>query len=84
MEKASAIAAAEKELRKKNAVLSEEELRELFDRLEHMLKNHNPGCVNLLDDISAVPGTEDLVREMGDYNFKQALALLAKIKEEYW
>jgi CheY-like chemotaxis protein len=74
-------AAAETEARNKDVVLSEEELRELFDKLENMLKNRNPECADLLDNIRAVPGTEELIRQIEGFKFKQALAALSELRK---
>lgn len=53
---------------------------ELFEKLEAMLVNRNPECINLLNDIRAVPGTEELVKLIEDFEFRQAIAELARLK----
>ena len=60
--------------------LSLEQIRELFDKLKHMLENINPECTTLLDELSAIPGSEELAQSIEDYNFPQALALLAELE----
>jgi CheY-like chemotaxis protein len=74
-------AMTEIEARNKNRVLGRGEVRGLFERLEDMLKNRNPECKNMLDDIRAIPGTEELVQRIEGFKFKQALAALSKLKE---
>jgi len=37
--------------------------------------------VNMIDDIRAIPGTEELMREMEKFKFKQAINELEKIKK---
>jgi|GEM_PF-703070 len=59
------------------------EVFDLFLRLEPMLKNHNPECIHLLDELHAVPGTEELVRQIERFKFKQALAALSEIKDNF-
>ena len=54
----------------------------LFDKLEPMLENINPECVNLLYEIYAVPGAEDLGRQIEDYDFDSALQTLRKLKSK--
>ena len=54
--------------------------QELFDKLEIMFENINPECIYLLDEISSIPGTEKLVFQMENYNFKAASDILADIK----
>ena len=73
---------AESAATKKVAPIDEEELRQLFEQLETMLKNSNPECMNMLDDIRAIPGAEDLSRLIEDFEFKGALAALAAFKEK--
>ena len=55
----------------------------LFEKLEPMLANINPECVNLLDDIRAVPGTEELARQIEDYDFESAAQTLAELKRRF-
>ncbi|MCL2055641.1 MAG: ATP-binding protein [Oscillospiraceae bacterium] len=54
----------------------------LFDKLEPMLENINPACVELLGEIRAVPGTEVLAQLIEDYNFEQAAHALAALKND--
>jgi len=61
--------------------VSEQQARELFRKLKPMLENINPECVNLLDEIRAIPRTEELARQIEDYAFAaaaQTLAVLTK------
>ena len=58
---------------------SPEQTRELFGELRTMLENINPDCISLIDRLSAVEGTEELIRKMEDYNFKGALKALDKL-----
>ena len=53
----------------------------LFDRLEPMLENINPECVNLLDELRNVSGTEVLVGQIEDYDFESAARTLASLKK---
>nr|AGS52971.1 hypothetical protein [uncultured bacterium contig00030] len=75
-------AIAEAEAKKKETVLSEEEIRGLFERLESMLNNHNPECVDLVDSLMAVPGTEELIQQIEGFKFKQALAALSELRKK--
>ena len=56
------------------------QILELYKKLEPMLEALNPECVNLLGDIRAVPGTEDLARQIEDYDFESAMRTLAELK----
>ena len=53
----------------------------LFDRLEPMLESINPECADLLDEIRAIPGTENLAQQIEDYDFEAAMQTLADIKK---
>jgi CheY-like chemotaxis protein len=55
---------------------------ELFSTIESMLENINPLVINLLDDIRAVPGTEELVKLIENYEFKLAAKVLAQLKNQ--
>ena len=68
----------------KNAVKTAdmEKIRETFAKLEPLLKNKNPECDDLLDDIHAIPGSEELVLQMDKFKFKQALEELLRLKKE--
>jgi HPt (histidine-containing phosphotransfer) domain-containing protein len=55
----------------------------LFEKLESMLKSRNPDCLTLLDDIRLIPGTDELVKYMENYNFKLASQMLAALKNEW-
>jgi CheY-like chemotaxis protein len=53
----------------------------LLEQLEPMLNSRNPECLNLLDDIRAMPGAEALVQHVEDLDFKQALAALSTLRK---
>jgi len=57
--------------------VSVQQARELFEKLKPMLESINPECVNLLDEIRAVPETEELARQIEDYHFEAAAQTLA-------
>ncbi|MCL2815970.1 MAG: ATP-binding protein, partial [Oscillospiraceae bacterium] len=57
-----------------------EQIRALFERLEPMLENYNSECVNLLDEIRAIPKAEELANQIEDYDFESAAGTLAELK----
>ncbi|MDR0442208.1 MAG: response regulator [Treponema sp.] len=61
--------------------LSKEQIIELFDKLEPLLVNRKPACMELLDDVLKVPGAEELARQIENMKFKQAAATLAELKK---
>ncbi|MCL2081128.1 MAG: response regulator [Oscillospiraceae bacterium] len=60
--------------------LSDGQALALFDKLEPMLDKLNPECVEFLDEIRAVSGTEELARLIENYDFEAAAGALAGIK----
>ena len=61
--------------------VSEQKLA-VFEKLKNMLDNINPECVNMLDEIRTVSGTEELVRHIEDYDFESAAQTLAKLMKD--
>ena len=57
--------------------------RALFERLETMLVNINPECVNLIDEIRSVPGAEELALKIEDYDFESAARTLVELKKDW-
>jgi len=56
-------------------------VRKLLDELEPLLKSGNPECRKMLDDIRVIPGSNELIRQMEDYDFDAAAIALAKMKK---
>jgi CheY-like chemotaxis protein len=52
----------------------------VLEELESMLKNRNPECWSLLSHVRAIPGTAELAEQVENFDFKQALETLAKLK----
>ena len=71
----------EAEATEKLKQLNAEQVLALFDKLEPMLENINPESVNMIDDIRAVPGAEELARYMEDYDFGSAARALAELRK---
>ncbi|MCL1794378.1 MAG: ATP-binding protein [Oscillospiraceae bacterium] len=60
-----------------------DQVRRLFAKLKPMLENINPECANLLNEIRAIPKTENLVRQIEDYDFESAAYTLAKLSKDW-
>ena len=54
----------------------------LLEQLKTKLKNRDPHCMNLLDDLSAIPGTEEIVRQVENFDFKPATVSIIKLIRE--
>jgi CheY-like chemotaxis protein len=66
---------------KSKKITDKEELRKLFEQLETMLKEKNPQCMNLLDDIQTIPEAEELAHQIAEFEFKEAAVKLAALKK---
>jgi len=53
---------------------------ELFEKLEPLIRGGNPECLNFLDELRAVPGSEELIKQMDDFNFSEAYSLFTELK----
>jgi len=51
----------------------------ILGKLEQMLERNNPECMNLLDDIRTIPGSEKLAEYVEEFEFKKALEELKKL-----
>ena len=61
-------------------LLSPGQLNALLEDLEHMLENINPECVNMLDDLRALPGAQELINYVEGYEFNKAMQALKELK----
>jgi hypothetical protein len=68
--------------KKTEITISMEETCEFFDRLQTLLKERNPQYITLLDPLRAIPGTEGIVKDMENFNFKQAIIKVKRKREE--
>jgi CheY-like chemotaxis protein len=71
------------EQNKPEMITETEKIREIIARLEPLLYNKNPGCEDMLGEICAIPGTEELAQHIDKFRFKQALEELEKLKDIY-
>jgi len=60
--------------------LSREQTLALFEKLEPMLKNDNTDCIDLLDQIRAIPGAEELAQQIDNFDFKSASVTLETLR----
>jgi HPt (histidine-containing phosphotransfer) domain-containing protein len=54
----------------------------LLEKLEPMLKKRSRACLELLADVRAIPGAEELASQMEKYDFKPALRTLTVLKDQ--
>jgi len=56
-------------------------VKELFTKLKPMLEMGSLGCREFIGNLSAIPGTDELIRQIDDLDFDQALVTLEKLME---
>jgi HPt (histidine-containing phosphotransfer) domain-containing protein len=66
--------------------LDEQSVKELFDKLESLLKNGNPECLNLTDELELIKDDGILLLQLSqqieDFEFEQALLTLAELRKK--
>jgi len=55
---------------------------EIIERLEPLLINRKPECMNMVDEIRTIPGGEELALFVEDFEFKKALTELSKLRKK--
>ena len=65
----------------KSKITDPQKIEQIFTDLEQMLVKSNPECMKFLDDIRAIPGAEELANYVQDFEFKNAVNELVKLKE---
>ena len=63
--------------------LDNEQTIELFKRLELMFENLDPECFDLIDALRAVPGAEELINHIEDFDLNAAGQTLAELIEKW-
>ncbi|MDR2580618.1 MAG: transporter substrate-binding domain-containing protein [Fibromonadaceae bacterium] len=53
----------------------------VFEKIEPMLENMNPEAADFLDDIRAIPDTEELANQIENYDFDAAMITLAELRK---
>jgi signal transduction histidine kinase/CheY-like chemotaxis protein len=61
------------------AVFDTGKIRELAGKLEPMFKSGNPECLNFIENLSIIYGSEELIRHMKNFDFESARAELATL-----
>jgi len=62
-------------------ITDKNKIRELFEKLEPYLRDKNAGCLGFIEDLRAVPGADELVYQIEEFNFNLALKELEHLKE---
>jgi len=54
----------------------------LLDVIEPILKDDNPDCFEFVDQLRKIPGSDELIRQMEDFDFALAAKTLASLRAE--
>jgi PAS domain S-box-containing protein len=68
--------------RRKASVLEPEKMKELFEKLEPLLKTGNPESLDYIADLRAVAGSELLIQQIEDFDFGPAVFTFAELKKK--
>ena len=60
--------------------ISNEEVLQLFDKLQPMLENLNPKCADFIKDLKLIPGTNDLINQIHEFDFEIAIKTLVQLR----
>jgi len=60
-----------------------EKIKEIFTMLEPLLKTGNSECINYMEQLNYIPGSENLIQYMENYEFSKALSELDILKNAY-
>jgi hypothetical protein len=55
---------------------------DILNILENMLNNHNPECINLLDNLKSIEGTEEIIKYIEEFEFIKAMSVLESLKSK--
>jgi len=62
-------------------ILDKDSALAVFNKLEPLLKSGDAECLSLLDDLHMIAETDDLIRQIEDFDFAKALKALEKLKD---
>ena len=60
------------------------DIRKVFNDVEILLDDSNPECLLFVDSLMLIPGCEELIRQMEDFEFREAFATLTELKKEFF
>jgi len=59
--------------------LMAEEIHKLLEELEPLLKSCDPDCLDFIDSLRLIPGSDELVMYMENFDFKSAAKVLKNL-----
>ncbi|MCL2638560.1 MAG: ATP-binding protein [Oscillospiraceae bacterium] len=70
------------EMKNNAAPLDKEQMLELFEELEPLLKANNTKCLNFVNKLYGIPKTDELIINIEGYRFWEALTSLENLRKE--
>jgi len=67
-----------------DVIINISSLRKLFGALEPLLDDSNPECLTHVDELLHIPGCEELIKQIEDFEFQLASKTLIKLKKEFF
>jgi hypothetical protein len=62
--------------------IDEKSIRELIENLTPLLENRNTLCFDYINDLRRVPGSGELIKQIKELNFSQAIDILCDMKKK--
>ena len=62
--------------------IDEKSIRELLEKITPLLKRHSTSCFDYINDLRRVPGSGELIEQINELNFSQAIDILCGMKKE--
>jgi HPt (histidine-containing phosphotransfer) domain-containing protein len=62
--------------------INKEDAWELLHKVTPLLENCNVECMGFLDDLRRIPGSEELIKQINDIHFPQAIIVLTELKNK--
>jgi hypothetical protein len=66
-----------------NFTLEPQAAQKLLEKLEPLLKSGNPECLNLVNMLRVIKGSETLIERIEDFKFDAALESLKELKDGF-
>ena len=64
--------------KEESKILETDKIKILLENLKLMLNSGNPESLKMIDKLKLIPGSEELIQQIEDYNFKLAAKTLLK------
>ena len=66
-----------------NETLDKTTVLQMLDELELLIKDNDIECLTYVNTLRSIPGTEELIRMIENFDIDPALESLAELKKEY-